>query len=48
MSIMSFKDLTASAADLIKTKPAEPSKKEPQIKTPDAGFKPSNPESTKP
>jgi len=48
MTIMSFKDLTASAADLLKTKPAEPSKKDPQIKRPDAGSKSSNPESAKP
>lgn len=45
---MSFKDLTTKAAALLKTKPAAPSKKEPQIKTPDAGSTSSNPESTKP
>lgn len=45
---MSFKDLTASAADLLKTKPAEPSKKEPQIKTPDVSSKSGIPEATKP
>ena len=45
---MSFKDLTSRAAALLKTKPAEPSKKESQIKTPVAGSKSDNPDSTKP
>lgn len=45
---MSFKDLTTKAAALLKTKPAAPSKKDPQIKTPDVSSKSGNPEATKP
>ena len=36
---MSFKDLTAKAAAILKSKPAEPSKKEPATKMPDTAAK---------
>lgn len=48
---MSFKDLTtraaARAAALLTPKPANPSKKDPQSKTPEAGSKSGKPESKK-
>lgn len=37
---MSFKDLTTWAAALLKSKPAEPVKKEPAIKVPDSASVP--------
>ncbi|WP_157705709.1 hypothetical protein [Roseovarius faecimaris] len=40
---MSFKDLTTRAAAALKSKPAEPSKKEPAIKAPDTAAKPGSP-----
>lgn len=40
---MSFKDLTTKAAAILKAKPAERSKKEPQIRTPDTAAKPGAP-----
>jgi hypothetical protein len=43
MKRMSFKDLTTKAAVILKAKPAEPSKKEPQIRTLDTAAKPGAP-----
>jgi hypothetical protein len=43
MKRMSFKDLTTKAAAILKAKPAEASKKEPQIKAPDTAAKPGSP-----
>jgi len=44
---MSFKDLTTKAAAILKAKPAEPSKKEPRIRTPDTAAKPGAPDPKK-
>jgi hypothetical protein len=43
MKRMSFKDLTTRAAAILKSKPAEPSKKEPILKAPDTAAKPGSP-----
>ncbi|WP_299971396.1 hypothetical protein [uncultured Roseobacter sp.] len=40
---MSFKDLMTKAAAILKAKPAEPSKKEPQIKASGTVAKPGSP-----
>lgn len=44
---MSFKDLATRAAALLKSKPAEPLKKEPHVKASDPGSKTGQPDPKK-